>query len=79
MKLHMASKRRVRRRSCEGKRQYASANIATASSRRLTGVGTGNLHAYRCKFCRQWHTGHRPYKFDKKMEGVFSKYDFNGE
>lgn len=54
----MASLRRVRRKSCEGKVPHETRDAAKIASRR-----TGNGHEtkpYLCKFCRRWHVGHRP-------------------
>lgn len=56
----MASKRRLRRNACEGKRNYATQADAVAASeslRRRTGERT---NVYRCQFCSGWHHGHLP-------------------
>jgi hypothetical protein len=55
----MASKRRLRRNGCTGKRQYenqAQAITAVIGYRRRT--GDRGMHPYRCNFCRFWHLGH---------------------
>lgn len=57
----MASKRRIRRRQCSGKRRFASHDEANAAMQRLIRSGKkdgGWLHIYGCKFCKGWHFGH---------------------
>jgi len=56
----MASKRHVRRKSCTGKIKYESkedAVIKTIIIKRKTGE---KLNAYKCKFCKRYHIGHKP-------------------
>lgn len=58
----MASKRRLRRKACDGKRSFktdAAARYAIFRLRRNTGT-TDPLTTYRCKFCNQFHFGHPP-------------------
>lgn len=62
----MASKRRLRRNSCQGKVRYPD---QTAAVRVLIGINRdfnrsglprfGRLRSYPCKFCGGWHLGHR--------------------
>jgi hypothetical protein len=53
----MASKRRLRRRSCKSKVRHIDQTAAVAHARHL-----GFQHrAYKCKFCGGWHVG-RPNK-----------------
>lgn len=63
----MASKRRIRRRGCEGKKRHASkafAEIAVQMSRRKFG---GRMWcSYQCQFCKQWHVGHKPERLRRK-------------
>ena len=64
----MASKRRLRRRSCEGKKSYATKQIANAVCRKIMAItkGVTKLHSYACEFSGHWHIGHRPKpKFNK--------------
>ena len=57
----MASKRRLRRKQCEGKRRYATQSDAQAQADRARGVDGGTYIArYLCEFCNGWHIGHRP-------------------
>lgn len=58
----MASKRRLRRKQCEGKIRYASTESAVNGIRLLHRKygHRGQLKAYRCPFCRYWHIGHAP-------------------
>jgi len=52
----MASKRRLRRRSCANKKQYTRGDaIKAAKQRRAKGVW---IHAYHCAFGDHWHIGH---------------------
>lgn len=60
----MASKRRIRRNSCTGKRRYESAAQARAAiSGLLRRKGYQDyLQAYPCRFCGGYHFGHPPKK-----------------
>lgn len=54
----MSSKRRLRRRSCEGKKYYATVEEAEADARKLRGkFWTSNYRAYGCQFCGGYHVG----------------------
>lgn len=55
----MASKRRIRRNACGGKIQYQTVAEATAAKHRIIERHGDPMQSYRCKFCRQWHLGHR--------------------
>lgn len=49
----MASKRRIRRNACTGKRRFANKDEA------LKGGGWRfKQRAYKCEFCSGWHLGH---------------------
>lgn len=53
----MASLRRIRRQSCEGKVKHKSSGAAWIASKK---TGDGNeTRPYKCKFCGSWHVGHR--------------------
>lgn len=56
----MASKRGVRRKSCEGKRRYESRQEARWWLSRYTAERgyAGHMNVYRCQFCGGWHMGH---------------------
>lgn len=60
----MASKRRLRRKACEGKRRYQSVADAqphiTNLYRRRKAYGT--LQAYKCQFCGGYHVGRPPHR-----------------
>lgn len=59
----MSSKRRIRRKSCTGKRRFAdvaSARAAIAALIRNKGPQGGWLQPYHCPFCRGVHFGHAP-------------------
>jgi hypothetical protein len=53
----VSSKRRIRRRSCEGKQRHEDETGAVAHCKSLG----WSWRAYRCKFCKGWHVG-RPTK-----------------
>ena len=58
----MASKRRLRRKECEGKRRYPTQGDAFAAAKvaRVRADGGQYIDAYQCEHCGGWHIGHRP-------------------
>lgn len=56
----MASKRRIRRNACTGKRRFNDkrAALATALTVKRIQNQTRFVSAYKCKFCNGWHWGH---------------------
>jgi hypothetical protein len=61
----MASKRRIRRKACEGKRQHETRPEANFHKMMLINnhlADPGSLWVYRCDFCKKWHVGHPPAK-----------------
>jgi predicted Zn-ribbon and HTH transcriptional regulator len=58
----MSSKRRLRRKACTGKRQFADEAAAIAAIKSLTRSQgwQGLLVPYHCKFCGWFHFGHAP-------------------
>jgi hypothetical protein len=57
----MSSKRRQRRKSCQGKRRHASAADAGDAIDSMVRAGkarVGALSPYACRFCGGWHVGH---------------------
>ena len=54
----MASKRAVRRRTCERKKHHESRESALLAKSKMP--RGHELDAYRCQFCGQWVLGHRP-------------------
>lgn len=56
----MASKRRLRRRSCEGKTRFATEGAARRHAHRLHELDGACMSWYRCEFCggKWWHVGH---------------------
>lgn len=59
----MSSKRRLRRKSCEGKQRHADLTAATSHLRSL--LASKGMHknasgfsAYHCRFCCGYHVGH---------------------
>lgn len=61
----MASKRRIRRRQCGGKRRHETAAAAEKAMRSVIFSGYrrgGWLQVYKCRFCNGYHFGHAPKK-----------------
>lgn len=58
----MASKRRQRRKSCDGKVRYATENAAKSAAYQLAQLHGERMNAYKCQFCGGWHAGHTPAK-----------------
>lgn len=58
----MASKRRLRRKTCAGKKRYSSQEEAAGKLVQLRrNFSTyGQTHVYKCPFCGVWHLGHNP-------------------
>ena len=54
----MASKRRQRRNSCEGKIRYEKIDTAWAKVRKID----PKMKPYRCNFCSGFHVGYEPGK-----------------
>lgn len=56
----MASKRRIRRKECEGKERFSTQVDADTQSSFVYRVSGKRLHSYRCHFCQEFHLGHMP-------------------
>lgn len=59
----MASKRRLRRKSCQGKYRHPDKDSAYAARRAVTAQDEfykGHMNVYKCKFCKGWHIGRAP-------------------
>jgi hypothetical protein len=55
----MASKRRLRRKACDGKIRHSTEAAAMRHYARLRyGIGESNVKVYHCGFCGGWHIGH---------------------
>lgn len=54
----MASKRRIRRRSCEGKQRHGTRRGALIHAVTLRRSGEPEVVPYYCPFCGGWHVGH---------------------
>lgn len=61
----MSSKRHIRRKKCERKKQYADRAAAVSAGIRLVKMGGDWLRAYRCSFCSLWHLGHTPARIER--------------
>ncbi len=67
--MEMSSKRRIRRKSCTGKVQFPDLTRATAASIALFKNKGERVGAYRCRFCKQYHIGHKPGSFIQLVKG----------
>jgi len=56
----MASKRAIRRRSCERKRRYPTEAEARRGAAAINRRQPDKVHAYPCRFCASFHVGHPP-------------------
>ena len=55
----MASKRRIRRKSCDGKKPYKTRDDAIVGLIILKKKSFDeNIRVYKCKFCKNFHLGH---------------------
>lgn len=54
----MASKRRLRRKACEGKHQYATLADAIQAARRRSAISGQWIIGYRCQWGHHFHIGH---------------------
>lgn len=65
----MASKRRLRRKSCTGKLRYERAD-AERLARRASYQTRSRISAYECWSCGGWHIGHTPGKVRRAMKAA---------
>lgn len=56
----MASKRHLRRKSCDGKKKYPNSAIASNAAFARGRISKSWIIPYRCKFCGGYHIGHPP-------------------
>lgn len=70
----MSSKRRLRRKSCDGKKKFATQTEAMKIVWKMKSDGE-IVHTYKCQFCKGWHIGHyhRP---THKTEFEVKWYDY---
>lgn len=54
----MSSKRRIRRKSCEGKKRYDNEAEARKQCNWFWYERDARLNVYKCKFCGGFHIGH---------------------
>lgn len=72
MGYFMSSKRRLRRKMCDGKQRFASEKEARTAIWKLkqTKPGSGFVAPYRCSFCKQFHFGHPPARIRQAMAAM---------
>jgi len=56
----MSSKRRERRKKCEGKKKFINQSDAIGTATYNTHKHGTHFTAYRCRYCGSWHVGHTP-------------------
>lgn len=71
----MASKRRLRRKSCEGKKKFDNQTDAIKTVMRMKSDGE-SVHAYKCNFCNGWHVGHYHKRTHKTELSKVNWYDY---
>lgn len=54
----MASKRHQRMKACNGKKKYATEDLAHSAKRAAIKRTQDNIRAYLCGNCGRWHIGH---------------------
>ena len=54
----MSSKRRIRAKSCTGKKQYKTVEEAEPDKRALQFKDRTIFNIYKCTFCGNYHIGH---------------------
>ena len=64
----MASKRRLRRIACDGKKQYADIHGATVAAGKASDRAETWIHPYKCEFCGCWHIGHPPKRIRQAIQ-----------
>ena len=60
----MASKRRVRAKSCGGKVRHETADAAWIAARKTD----SGVRPYRCRWCSMFHVGHEPGKQKRRRQ-----------
>lgn len=63
----MASKRRIKRRQCNGKKAYSKDDAIAAATRMRRQHPGQSFDGYACSTCGAWHVGHRPYKVQQQI------------
>lgn len=63
----MASKRRVRRSQCQGKRPRTKDGAIAEATRRRRKYPGQTFDAYQCPTCGSWHVGHRPWRIQQSI------------
>jgi hypothetical protein len=66
----MSSKRRLRRKSCEGKRRYPTIAEAQAYAQYVRRKKGQIVQAYYCRFCSGIHIGHPPAVIQEYLRGT---------
>lgn len=61
----MSSKRHLRRSKCERKIRFPNSVAAKIRAKQLVKAGGDLLTAYPCEFCKGWHLGHSPQRFEQ--------------
>jgi hypothetical protein len=70
----MASKRKERRDSCQGKRRYETRQEALDATRHIRCSAARPMRVYPCRWCRGYHVGHMPTKYIRAMERGMARH-----
>jgi len=77
MNIWMASKRRLRRKSCEGKIHHKSEDDARVAIKESMRAGfSGKLRYYKCQCGRGFPIGHLKHWRERRANGDFNKREF---
>jgi hypothetical protein len=69
----MASKRNVRKKSCDGKVRHLSRESAVTARRHVRKSSGEWLNEYKCKFCNGWHFGHPPWRTQQAINASYGR------
>lgn len=64
----MASKRRLRRRSCLNKERYNTLPEAQAAAYKASGRLKSRMLPYKCDYCSGFHKGHPPARIKQAIK-----------
>lgn len=64
----MASKRRLRRRSCLNKERYETLPEAQTAAYTASGRFNSRMLPYKCEWCSGFHKGHPPARIRKAIK-----------
>jgi hypothetical protein len=66
----MASKRRLRRKSCDKKTVYATREDALMACSTYLKKFKSRIVPYKCQFANHWHNGHMPKRKEEILRSI---------